>query len=350
MEQTAISVAPRPTPIPGRSRGRSLALLALGLAAAIVVALWAQAGGTLSSEGLGGQFSTFITIFLGIFIEALPFLLIGVLMSAVIQVFVTAETIQRWAPRNRVASALFGTFLGLAFPVCECGSVPAARRLMHKGAPLPLGLAFMLAAPVINPVVIASTWVAFGGDPFMVLGRVGLTVLIAGAVAILIGLHPAPQSLLTADSAALAACCAPAQTSGGWRGRARSVIEHSATEFFEMGQYVVLGALLAALAQTVVPQELLLRIGGNPVTSVLVMMALAVVLSICSTVDAFVALGFASTFSSGAILAFLVFGPMIDIKAVLLFFSTLKRRAVGLVVLLVAQMAFLAGVWINLNW
>jgi uncharacterized membrane protein YraQ (UPF0718 family) len=269
-------------------------------------------------------------------------------MSALIQVFVTPEAIQRLAPRNRVTGALFGSLLGLVFPVCECGSVPTARRLMHKGAPLPLGLAFMLAAPVINPVVIASTWVAFGGDPLMVGGRVGLTILIATAVAVLIALHPAPRQLLTANPVVASYHAVPAAAT--WPRRIRSIVEHASAEFFEMGQYVVLGAGLAALAQTVVPQQILLQIGGNPVSSVVVMMVLAVVLSICSTVDAFVALGFANTFSTGAILTFLVFGPMIDLKAVLLFCSTFKRRIVLLTTVLVTQMAFLAGLWLNLNW
>lgn len=349
MERTTVSTAGRAVPLPARGGLKLLSLFILLALGAVIAALLISSDGGLTVEGFSGQASTFVTIFLGIFIEAAPFLLIGVLMSAVIQVFVTPEAIQRFAPRNRLTSALFGSFLGLAFPVCECGSVPAARRLMHKGAPLPLGLAFMLAAPVINPVVIASTWVAFDGDPFMVGGRISLTILIAAAVALLIGLHPAPHTLLTTDPLAATCCDLPLERPT-WGGRLRAIVEHSATEFFEMGQYVVLGALLAALAQTVIPQHVLLQIGGNPVTSVLVMMVLAVVLSICSTVDAFVALGFASTFSSGAILTFLVFGPMIDLKAVLLFCSTLKRRTVALVVILVTQMALLAGVWINLNY
>jgi hypothetical protein len=309
--------------------------------------------GDLALSDVWARFNTLTTIFLGIFIEAAAFLLLGVLMSAFIQVFVTAEMLERWVPRNRVGATLMGAFMGMVFPVCECGSVPAARRLMTKGAPVPLGVAFLLAAPVVNPVVIASTWVAFGGDPWIVGGRVGLTILIAATIALVFSFHPAPRTLLAPiaeRAAATCDCCAPGdETPQGWRARLNAVATHSATEFFEMGQYVVLGAFLAALAQTAIPQEILLRIGASPITSVLVMMALAVLLSICSTVDAFIALGFATTFNTGAILAFLVFGPMIDIKAVLLFTSTFKRQAVALIVVLATLASFLAALWINLN-
>jgi uncharacterized membrane protein YraQ (UPF0718 family) len=305
--------------------------------------------GEITLAELWAWFNAMTTIFLGIFIEAVAFLLVGVLMSAFIQVFVTPETIERVVPKNRVGATLTGSLLGLVFPVCECGSVPAARRLMNKGAPVPLGVAFLLAAPVINPVVIASTWIAFDGDPWIVGGRVGLTLLIAGTIALIFSMHPDPRSLLITAPAPIAACCNHDDEKTNIASRLRSVAAHSSTEFFEMGQYVVFGALLAALAQTIIPQEVLLQIGGNPVSSVIVMMALALLLSICSTVDAFVALGFASTFNTGALLAFLVFGPMIDIKSVLLFMSTFKARAVALLVLLATQMAFLAAVWINLN-
>jgi uncharacterized protein len=316
--------------------------------------------GRLTASEVWGRFLTLTTIFLGIFIEAAAFLLLGVLMSAVIQVFVTPDMLERWVPKNRFGASLMGAFMGLIFPVCECGSVPAARRLMSKGAPVPLGVAFLLAAPVINPIVILSTWEAFGGDPWIVFGRLGFTALIAVVIALVFSFHPQPQSLLMP-----AACPVPDdhhhdhdhdhdhhhhdERPKTWSARGKAIADHSATEFFEMGQFVVFGALIAAIAQTIIPREVLLAIGGNPVTSVLVMMGLAVLLSICSTVDAFVALSFANTFGTGSILAFLVYGPMIDIKAVLLFTTTLKKHAVVLLVVLATLLAFLTAIWVNLN-
>jgi hypothetical protein len=129
----------------------------------------------------------------------------------------------------------------------------------------------------------------------------------------------------------------------------RHVCEHSAMEFFEMGKFLVFGAILASLLQSLIPRQALLSIGQSPVGSVLVMVVLAVVLSVCSTVDAFLVLTFAGTFTTGAILAFLVFGPMVDIKSTLMFLTVFKGRAVGLMIALAALLVLLATIFINLN-
>lgn len=142
----------------------------------------------------------FVTIFFGIFVEALPFLMAGVLVSSAIHLFITPERLQRIVPRNPLAAALVGSCLGLVFPVCECGSIPAARRLISRGAPLPLGIAFVLASPVINPIVIISTAVAlvgvFGWQ--FVAWRVGLTLVVAIAVALILGITKTPAQVLAA--------------------------------------------------------------------------------------------------------------------------------------------------------
>ncbi len=280
----------------------------------------------------------------------MPFLLLGVIASATIQLFVSPEWLRRFSPRSPVLAALAGATLGLAvLPVCECGTVPATRRLLAKGASLPMGLAFLLAAPAVNPVVIASTWIAFGGQPLIVLGRVGLTVAIATVVAVLLGAHPRPAELLApVVHAERHDHCHHQQQQPGARGRLAAFLRHTSDEFFEMGRYLVVGAALAAIFQTIVPREALLALGQGPVVSVLVLMGLATILSICSTVDAFVALAFAGSFLPGAMLAFLVFGPMIDLKSILLFETTFRRRTVALLVLLTSQLVLLAGVVLNL--
>src|SRR6266545_6048187 len=326
--------------------GRPRATRWFGLALAAL--LLALAGGSASPgtlADLSGRLQTMVTIFLGIFIEALPFLVAGVFASSLIALFISADQVRRLSPRAPVPAALAGALLGLAFPVCECGSVPTARRLIAKGVPLPLGIAFVLAAPAVNPVVIASTWVAFGGRPAIVVGRIILTILIATMVALALGIHPQPDSLLApiAESSDHNHTHAHAGQS-----RLRAVLEHAAEEFFEMGRYLVIGGLIAATLQTFIPRTLLLSLGQGPVVSVIALMALAVVLSICSTVDAFVALAFASSFLPGALLAFLVFGPMVDIKSLLMFGTTFRRRIVALIVLLTFQITLLVGVIINL--
>jgi hypothetical protein len=314
------------------------------------------------------RFQTFVTIFLGIFIEALPFLLAGVLVSSAIHLFMTPERLQRLLPRSSVASALAGSLLGLVFPVCECGSVPAARRLLSKGAPLPLGIAFVLASPVVNPIVIVSTAVAFGsifGWEF-VAWRVGLTIVIAMIVGLVIGTMAAPENILVRG--VLAAVPSPGHDHDhehnhehdhhghhhdhsdsllANESRTRRVLTHAGEEFFEMSRFLVIGGLLAAGLQTFISPSLLLSLGGGPTLSVLVMMLLAVVLSICSTVDSFVALSFVGTFAPGALLAFLVFGPMVDIKSSLMFTSTFQRRTVAYMIVLIALLVASSTILIN---
>ena len=315
------------------------------------LALSALAG---ASSGLASGLAAYIpdrlysllTIFLGIFIEALPFLLIGVVASAALQAFVSAEQLRRWAPRGRVLGPLVGGTLGLVFPVCECGVVPVTRRLLSKGAPFPAALAFLLASSVVNPIVLISTTVAFG-DPRMALARAGGVLALAVLVGVVFSFHPDPASLLAEQPAVGGSPPEPSESGGRrlWR-----VALGASDEFFEMVRYLIVGAFLAASLQTIIPRSALLTLGQGPVSSVLAMMGLAALLSICSVVDAFVALSFVSTFTSGSILAFLVFGPMIDIKSTLMFLSVLKRRPVGLIVLLAAQATFLLATFINLNF
>lgn len=316
---------------------------------------------------------TFATVFLGIFIEAMPFVLLGALVSGVIGVFVRDETITRMLPRGRVAAPVAGSLLGLILPVCECGVVPVTRRLVNKGAQVGLGVAFLFASPVINPIVLWSTYAAFGNNWQMVAWRAGLTFAIASFVGFVLACHPNGRALLRPAPVALGYHPLPFDAGDGHhhqdlggardphphmghdhaamplRERLRHVCEHSAMEFFEMGKFLVFGAMLASLLQSLIPRQALLSIGQSPVGSVLVMIILAVVLSVCSTVDAFLVLTFAGTFTTGALLAFLVFGPMVDIKSTLMFLTVFKGRAVGLMIVLAALLVLLATVFINLN-
>ena len=291
-------------------------------------------------------------VFLGIFIEAAPFLLLGTLASGLVEVFVDRAAMARLLPRSGWGAALGGSLLGLFFPVCECGVVPLTRRLFQKGLPLPMGVAFLLAAPVINPIVIASTLAAFG--PGLVFwGRLGLTFIIASLTGLIFSragdiqenLLPAAQPLsLNLDLQPQVA--APAEPRLGAKVQRMLII--AVDEFFEMGRYLVVGAFLAAAMQTLVPRSALLGVSQGPLVSVVVMVALAVLLSICSTVDAFIALAFASTFTSGSVLAFLVFGPMVDIKSTLMFLRVFRKRTVVYLILLPLLMTLLAGTLLNL--
>lgn len=292
---------------------------------------------------------TFVTIFLGIFIEAAPFLLLGSLASGLVEVFVSQERLGKLVPANPILASIAGTVLGFAFPVCECGVVPVTRRLFHKGLPLSVGVAFLLAAPIINPIVMASTWAAFGGGAIF-WGRIGMAFLIAAGIGLVFTTAPDPQRLLLPSGwVPSQAVTAEGPTTRHLARDFQRALIIAGEEFFDMGRYLVLGALLAAVMQTLAPQATLIQLSQGPVTSVLTMLLLAFVLSICSTVDAFLALAFVSSFTTGSILAFLVFGPMVDIKSTLMFAGVFRRRAVFYLVLLPLALTMFLAVFLNLN-
>ncbi len=303
--------------------------------------------------GLTDGIANFSAVFLGIFIEAAPYLLLGTLASGLVEVFFSAEELVRLLPRGRFLAVGLGGLLGLFFPVCECGSIPLARRLMSKGIPVPVGIAFLLAAPVINPIVIASTFAAFGNTPIFWL-RFALTLLIAVGVGLLFLFETdmsriiRPMNVDLAHSFHLHDEHEPKNSPSSWKGKLKRVMIIAADEFFEMGRFLVIGALLAALMQTVIPQSWLLSLGQGPILSVIVLSLLAVLLSICSTVDSFIALAFSNTFSAGAILAFLVYGPMVDIKATLMFLRVFKRKTVLILIVLPWLFTLVASAAINL--
>lgn len=293
----------------------------------------------------------FTTRFLGIFIEAAPFLLLGTFVSGLLEVFVSRDDIVRWLPRNPILATIAGAFMGFAFPVCECGVVPVTRRLFTKGLPMSVGVAFLLAAPVMNPIVLASTYIAFGFGPVLI-GRFILTAIVAISVGIIFSISSRPQDVLLPGSLAPVG-------GGDGHGEALTVrkplaerfyeaMRVGSEDFFDMGRYLIIGTALASLMQTVVSQDTLISLGSGPFVSVVVMQLLAFVLSVCSTVDSFLALAFVGTFTTGSIISFLTFGPMVDIKSTLMFTGVFKRRTVIYLILLPMLMTLLAGVWINM--
>lgn len=307
--------------------------------------------GVLPNSGnttVNGRFQTFTTIFLGIFIEAVPFLLAGSLVSGLIELFVDQESIAKIIPRRALPAAMVGSVLGFVFPVCECGVVPVTRRLYQKGLPLSVGIAFLLSAPVVNPVVIASTYFAFGWGPIFY-GRFIFSILIAFIAGLIFHFAKPDEILLPAEESGM-----HLHEHHHDHGETRSEkvwnsLVIAADDFMDMVRYLILGSMLAGLMQTLVPQSTLLSFGSGAVTSVVALMVLAFVLSICSTVDAFLALSFVTTFTPGSILGFLVFGPMVDIKSALMFLGVFKRRIVLYLILIPLMLTLLMMVFLNLN-
>ncbi len=324
-----------------------LSVLVLALAVLVLEAV------LLSGQDLGTLIGIFTTRFLGIFIEAAPFLLLGTLASGLIDAFVTPDDIARFVPRSRVMATAAGSLLGFVFPVCECGVVPVVRRLFNKGLPMSVGVTFLLAAPVINPVVLVSTYVAFGTGPVLI-GRFVLTIVVSVVVGLVFAFSARPRDVLRPASFAPVMGGSGAAIPIYPRRKPLGVglqdaLKLAADEFFEMGRYMIIGTVIAAAMQTFISQEVLLALGRGPVVSVIVMQGLAFLLSVCSTVDAFLALAFAGTFTTGSILAFLVFGPMVDIKSTLMFAGVFKPRVVIYLILLPLLLTMLIGIWLNLN-
>jgi uncharacterized protein len=313
----------------------------------LLVILSLLPGGSLAF--LDSRLQTFSTIFLGIFIEAVPFLLIGSLVSGLIAVFMDRETLMRFIPRRTVPAAMTGALLGIVFPVCECGVVPVTRRLYQKGLPISVGIAFLLSAPVINPIVAASTFVAFGWGPILI-GRYVLTFVIAFLVGLVFHFAKPEEIILPAEMTGIGlpeSHHGPSAAEPGI-GRVWQAVVTAADDFLDMSRYLIIGSLLAAGMQTFISQSTLIQFGQGQVLSVVALMTLAFVLSICSTVDAFLALSFASTFTTGSILGFLVFGPMVDIKSALMFLGVFRRRVVLYLILLPMLFTLLFALIVNL--
>ena len=209
-------------------------------------------------------------------------MLLGTLISGLIEAFVTNDDIVKLIPRNPIAATLVGSMLGFLFPVCECGVVPVTRRLYQKGLPVSVGITFLLAAPVMNPIVLASTYAAFGFGPILV-GRYVISWVMAVSIGLLFNFQHQPQRVIRPEAMALIgggsseAIVIPSQRMTLLPGL-KKAITLAGEEFFEMGRFLIVGSLLAALMQTLIPQEALRALANNPVNSVLVMAGLAFVL------------------------------------------------------------------------
>ena len=313
------------------------------------------------------KISTAWAIFQGLLLEAIPFLLLGVAIAGLARWLVPQNAWIQRLPKNPVLAPITGALMGFALPACECGNVPVARRLLASGAPMGTAFGFLFAAPVLNPIVLASTWAAFPDQPWLLVARPLGAFVIAVLLSLLLVQLPEAQLL---EHALLSErrMSQPLSTvgllerSGGLVGdpireltptqstrlRASDVLEQSSREFLDLLALLVLGCLIAALVQTWLPRSWLLAVGGAPTGSILALMLLAVVVSVCSSVDAFLALGFAAQVTPGALLAFLLLGPVVDLKLVGLFTVLMRPRAIAITAIAASFGVLLIGQWVNL--
>jgi len=292
------------------------------------------------------QTANVATLALSVVIQALPFILIGVFASSLIRYLVSEHWIAKFAPKNAVGGVIVGSLLGLFIPVCDCGVLPVARGLFRKGVSRHTALAYLLTAPVINPVVILATAMAFQWNWHIVSLRVFSTFIVGATTALLAG------SLFSSRDF----------TDTGWHGHEHEnsksslhqLLIHAGDEFFDVGRYLIISAFLAAAIQIWVPKGILIQATSNPFMAAGAMMVLAIAMSLCSDADAFVARVLANQFPLGSIMAFLVIGQIIDLRNIILFsknfrlslFLFLAVTSLGLTYVLSLSIDF--GLWKHL--
>jgi len=311
-------------------------------------------------------FSNFWNVLLGLVIEILPFLLLGALLAtALASSKFSRLNIWRRAARNRAGAVLTGVGMGLALPVCECGTASIARRVNREGAPVALTLVFLLAAPVINPVTLLVTYLAFEGNWLIILGRAGLALVVALSIALLLSLYPQPDELFVSGRPAEDEPDVPHQhhnhaenetvsQPGERPDRSARVtgfnnfVTGTTGEFIEAVQIVLPGICLASLFQTAISSRIFLDLAQGPLLSALVFMLLAGLMSICSSADAFVALSFTSVSPTGSILAFLVFGPLVNLKTIFLYRLLLRWRTIAFIAVFCFSLILVLTLFLNL--
>lgn len=294
------------------------------------------------------EFATLSITFVSIFLEALPFMLLGAAIGGLIDVFVSKSAIARLVPAGRLPAILLAAGLGLVFPVCECAIVPVVRRLLSKGLPLGAGIAFLLGGPIVNPLVALSTAVAYGGNPTMVGCRLAIGYLVAVAVGLTIDRCFTGRPALVKGSEDSEAHPAEPLPAAGIGAKIVRAMRHGAADFIDIGRFLVFGAFVAGLLQTLVSRGALTVLFGSPVSAILAMMVLAILLSLCSEADAFVAASFRTTLPAAAQLAFMVLGPMLDLKLIAMYFGLFRKRLI-----LVLSTTTFIGVFLSMlavNW
>ena len=299
-------------------------------------------------DGLGfslpNELQDLLTLSISVIIESLPFVVLGIVLSIIVQVWLPDGILMKYLPRTPVLRRACISMFGIFLPVCECGNVPLARGLIVGGFTVPEAMTFLLAAPIINPITIITTHQAFGFDNGILVARIVGGLAIANIVGWLFSMHSRQDALLTPSFAAQ--CRRPAGHEHA-RSRQGKSIDIFVREASVIMPALFIGSLVAGSIQVLVPRDVLVSLGSNPLWSILAMMVLAFVIAVCSSVDAFFILPFASTFMPGSIATFLVFGPIIDVKMLAILRTTFSTKVLVQLTVLVALLSALIGLVVN---
>ena len=295
----------------------------------------------------------FYTVFISILIEGIPFILIGSFVSALIQIYVSKEFIIKVFPHNIFLSCIIAAFAGIVFPICDCGTIPVVKGFIRKKVPTAACITFLLSAPIVNPIAIISTMYAFQDMKSVVIYRILSGIIIA----ILIGLimhfftrdNPNILKINTDPLSCECSICSDSyEDSKASIDTLRNIFFHTSDEFFNIGKFMIMGAFISSIFQTIVSFDRNLYFPNDNRTSLLIMILLAFLLSVCSTSDAFIAKGFLKLFSLNSVMGFLVVGPMLDIKNTLMLFGNFKKTFVLKLIFCIVIISF--TILINFNF
>lgn len=290
-------------------------------------------------------------IFISIFFESLPFLLLGAIISAIIETYISNETIAKIIPKNKIFGSIVGVFLGFFIPACDCAVIPISKRLLKKKVPINVAISFMLASPIINPVVLLSTYNAFyKTNPEIFWYRLFFGIIIALLIGIIMGIifnkksviknqildedddccccHCHEHEEVDDDFKDLVECCHHEKEKHNLKTDIKSVCRHTTGDLFEVVKYLMFGALIASLVQVLLPRNILMVFNNNQVLSIIVLMLFAYLISLCSTSDSFIGKSLLSSFNESSIIAYLLLGPMIDIKNTIVLLGNYKKNFV----------------------
>jgi uncharacterized membrane protein YraQ (UPF0718 family) len=299
----------------------------------------------MTQNFVNNRLQDFISLSLSIFVEAFPFLVLGSLLASIVNTYVPPHTFEKFLPKKGIFRRASLSLLGFIFPVCECGNVPVSRSLMMQGLKPSEAVTFLLAAPVLNPVTIWSTWAAFNYDSSIVVSRIAATFVIANFIGYILSLKKHENDYLKDDFIEL--CENPEIQTSKLKNKVDILSRNFTKEAYIMIKMLAFGALIAGVIQSFVPRDILVSIGSNVLLSIVAMLLLAFVVSICANIDAFFALSFANTFTAGSIVSFLVFGPMIDIKMIALLKSTFKNNLIIIISVLSLLLSALTGLVVS---
>lgn len=282
-------------------------------------------------------------IFLSIFLESLPFILLGSLISSVIEVFISNDKIAKIIPKNKVLGSIVGVLLGFFIPACDCAVIPVSKRLLKKKVPINVAVSFMLASPIINPVVLLSTYTAFyKTSPEIFWYRLIFGIIISLIIGIIIGIIYKDKDITLNNSDE--ECCHHTHN----HNKLIKIINHTILDMYDVLKYLMLGAFITVIFQTIIPRGIITVFNNNQILSIITLMIFAYLISLCSTSDSFVGKSLMSQFTNSSVLAYLLLGPMIDIKNTLVLLGNYNKKFVYTLISLIFIIIFLFSIGVIL--